>query len=253
MTDFKKIIDHPEKQIIISKIVSGESPKDISNYLKDKYPKTDEGHLRIPATTLQEFKDKYADHQAYVQKVISNECDSKLDKKIAESLLNNKAWKERLVQVAGEEIDFKQKLKNLLHILEIRAEQVFDLIQANPESTKADYVFTKYMELAMLVIEKGDKLVNEKPDIRIEHTYSVQMVEQQTVAFQEAIRRVLERMGSEYSSIFMDLLNEELSNMNPKEINPAPTKKELEKNRENVTKMLTEAESINSTLEELNK
>jgi hypothetical protein len=222
MSDFSKIVDHPEKTTIITKLVSAESPKLIAKYLKDKYSKPDEAHLRVPATLLQEFLDTYADHYGYVKKIVSGNADSKLDKKIAESLLDNKAWKERILDSAEKEFNYVDKIHNVLTILETRAEQIFDLIQSDPENTRTDYVFTKYMEMLMLVIEKADKLKNDRPDVRIEHSYTIQMVEQHSVAFQEAIKRVLARLGPEYTTVFMDILNEEMSKMKPEDMVPKP-------------------------------
>jgi hypothetical protein len=236
--DFTKIIDHPEKTQIISKLVSGENPKVVSAYLKDKYPKPDEAHLRIPATTLQEFLDTYADHHGYVKKIIQRDADSKIDKKIADSLMDTRAWRDRVVDGVKKEINYIDHLDNVLTILETRSEQIFDMIQNDPENTRTDYVFTKYMELLMLAIEKCDKIRNDRPDIRIEHTYTVQMVEQQSVVFQNAIRRMLERLGPEYGSLFMDLLKDELSKMTVKDLPLQPiTVKEIEKDRNSLEKL----------------
>jgi hypothetical protein len=237
MVDFTKIIDHPEKTTIISKLVSGESPKVVSKYLKDKYPKPDEGHLRVPATTLKEFLETYADHHGYVKKIVKRSAESKLDKKIHESLLDTRAWRERVLEGVDKEINYLEKLDNVLTILETRAEQIFDMIQGDPENTRTDYVFTKYMELLMLAIEKGDKIRNDRPDVRVEHTYTVQMVEQQSVAFQEAIRRVLERLGPEYSALFMELLSEEMGKMTAKDIDSALTPAQAEREREGLDKL----------------
>jgi hypothetical protein len=234
MADFTKIIDHPEKTTIISKLVSGESPKVVSKYLKDKYPKPDEGHLRVPATTLQEFLDTYANHHGQVKKIVGRHVNSKMDKKIHESLLDTRAWRERVLEGVDKEINYLERLDNVLTILETRAEQLFDKIQGDPEDTRTDYVFTKYMELLMLAIEKGDKIRNDRPDVRVEHTYTVQMVEQQSVAIQEAIRRVLERLGPEYSSMFMELMSEELSKMSARDIDPRPSAKEIDKEKESL-------------------
>jgi len=252
--DFTKILDHPEKTQIISKLVSGENPKVVSAYLKDKYPKPDEVHLRIPATTLQEFLDTYADHHGYVKKIIQRDADSKIDKKIAESLMDTRAWRDRIVDGVKKEISYIDKLDNVLTILETRSEQIFDMIQNDPENTRTDYVFTKYMELLMLAIEKGDKIRNDRPDIRIEHTYTVQMVEQQSVAFQNAIRRMLERLGPEYGSLFMDLLKDELSKMSVKDLPMQPvTPKEIEKERYAMEKLNAQVEEFDQKFLEEHK
>jgi hypothetical protein len=248
MVDFTKILDHPEKTTIISKLVTGESPKVVSKYLKDKYPKPDEGHLRLPATLLQEFHDTYSDHHGAVKKIVSRHTQNKLDQKIADSLLDTRAWRERVIEGVNKEINYLEKLDSVLTILETRAEQIFDMIQSDPENTRTDYVFTKYMELLMLAIEKGDKIRNDRPDIRVEHTYTVQMVEQQSVAFQEAIRRVLERLGPEYSAIFMQLLTEEMKKMSAKNIDTTPTPKQLEKEKESLDKLDEQVQEFDDKL-----
>ncbi|MCK9567722.1 hypothetical protein M0R72_02080 [Candidatus Pacearchaeota archaeon] len=253
--DFKKILDHPEKTQIISKLVSGEHPKSVSAYLKDKYPKPDEGHLRIPATTLQEFLETYADSHGTVKKLIQRDADSKIDKRIADSLMDTRAWRDRVVEGVKKEINYLDKLDNVLTILETRSEQIFDMIQNDPENTRAnDYVFTKYMELLMMAIEKCDKIRNDRPDVRIEHTYTVQMVEQQSVAFQNAIRRMLERLGPEYGSLFMDLLKEELSKMSVKDLPTQPiTVKEIEKERKAMDNLSNRAEEFDQKFLEEHK
>jgi hypothetical protein len=242
MSDFTKIIDHPEKTTIISKLVNGETPKIVAAYLKDKYTKPDESHLRLGATLLQEFLDTYADHHGYVKKIIQNNADTKLEKKIADSLLDTRAWKERLSETVEKEVNYLAKLDHLLTIIESRTEQLFDLIQSDPEGTRTDYIFTKYLEMFMLAIEKGDKIRNDKPDIKIEHTYTFQMVEQQTIAFQEAIKRVLDRLGPDYSSIFMDLLSEEMGKINPKKLDQTPisNEKQFERDRLAIDKLSAE-------------
>jgi hypothetical protein len=252
MADFTNLVDHPENSTIVSKLVSGEEPKVVATYLRDKYPKPDQAHLRIPATVLQEFWDTYGSHHGYVKKIIQKGADSKLDKKIAESLLNNSPWKDRVNEGISKEFNYVDRMHGVLTILETRAEQVFDLIQSDPENSRNDYVFTKYMELLMLAIEKADKIKNDRPDIRIEHTYTVQMVEQQSFAFQNAIRRVLERLGPEYSSLFMDLLKEEMENMDIKQISPAPlapTQKELEREMASLEKLDAKVHEFDAKLE----
>lgn len=215
MTDFKKILDHPEKQLIISKLCSGDSPKSIAIYLKNKYSKPDENHLRIGISLLEEFVNKYGAKYGFIKTIAKEDISSKLDKEIAQSLLNNQEWRDRVASVTDEEINLRQKLGKILTILEVRAEQLFDKIQENPGDVKKDYVFDKIMNTLLLAIDRIDKIQNNRPDIKIEHTYTVQMVEQHTAAFQDAIRKVLQRMSPEFAIMFMEYLNEEMTSMRP--------------------------------------
>ena len=157
------------------------------------------------------------------------------------------AFTGRMAEVTDDEIDFRKKWKQLLYMLEARMEQVFDKVQENPGSTKADYVMGNYFELWHLALDKADKMLNDRPDVKIEHSYTVQMVEQQSVAFQEAIRRVLIKLDPALSNLFIDLLNEELRGMKPDDDR---VKKSLHKDKEHVNKLLDKAEIIEGKLDD---
>ena len=217
MTDFSKIVNHPEKQLIISKLCSGDTPKVVSAHLKTKYSKPDEGHLRIPAAKLQEFYDVYGPKYGFIKKIVKQDS-SKLDKEIAQSLLENSEWRARAADVTDDEINLQKKLNTMLTILEARAEQIFDKIQENPGGTKVDYVFDKIMNTLLLVIDRIDRLQNDRPDIKIEHSYTIQMMEQHTVVMQEVIKKILQQMSPEYTMLFMDLMNEGMKNAQPDDL-----------------------------------
>ncbi len=210
MADFKKILDHPEKQRIISKLVSGEKATDVAQYLRLKYNKDDEANLRLPVSLLKEFIDTYGDHHGFLTQIIKDKEDGKLDGKIAKSLLENKTWRTRLEEYADQTVDVKKRAGQILHLIESRAEQLFDKIQENPESSKVDYVMIKYFEVIMQMVEKLDKIVNDRPDVRIEHTYTVRMVEDYSAAIQEAIRETLQEMSPELTVKFLDRLQHKL-------------------------------------------
>ena len=248
MADFNQLLNHPEKQVLIAKLASGESPKDVSAYLRNKYNKPDENHLRIPSTLFKEFMDKYGDHYGFVKQLAKKNIDDKLDKQISKSLLNTKEWAERLAEVTDEEIDFKKKWKQLILVLEARLEQVFDKVQENPGSTKSDYVMGKYVELWMQALEKADKLLNDRPDMRIEHSYTIQMVEQQAVVFQEAIRNVLARLDPGLSNLFIDMLHEEMGKMNSG--SDIPAVRNIQRESKSVDKLLNKADEIGELVEE---
>lgn len=210
MSDFLKILEHPEKDKIIGKLVSGESVAKVSEYLKIKYVEKDESHLRISSKILKEFADKYLDQYEFLDKMIEDEKNNKLDKKISESIINNKTWQERLADTVDKEIDLKNKIIQILKMLEIRAEQVFDQIQQKPDNFKGDYVLLKYFELLFTAIEKCDKIVNEKPDQVIQNNINIKVVEQHSAILQDAIRDTLREMDPHASALFLDKLNERL-------------------------------------------
>lgn len=213
VTNLEKILNHPELKKIITKLSLGESPHNVSKYLKIKFGEKDEAHLRLTASALSDFKDEHLNQHRTLQQIVEDERKGKLDHRISESLLNTKAWRERIAKYTDGEIDFKQKILEVLSKLEIRAEQVFDKVQENPGNFKGDYVLLKYFEQIFMAIEKADKLINDKPDQLIQHNVTVQMVEDHSVAFQEAIRDLLKELDPDISSRFMELLSSKLNNL----------------------------------------
>jgi len=237
MADFSKILSHPEKEKLITKLVQGETPKDVAQYLKIKYHQKEETHLRLSANLLQEFIDKYFNQYQFLDKLVADEKANKTDKLVYESLLNNKAWKNRIADFADEEIDFKKKVQQLVVIISARAEQVFDKIQQNPEGTKGDYALIKWLELLMNALEKADKLVNERPDKIIQHDISVTMVEQHSVLFQETIRELLLELSPEVSARFMDILTTKLNQLKPENVS-MPRQKTIEAKKVEILNLL---------------
>lgn len=212
MPDFSVITDHPDYQEIVSKIVIGVSTKDISNWLKVKYPDAEQKHLQLSQKILQDFSDKHVDLEATLRRdVLAIKANETTDLKIANSLLNNKTYRERITQLADEKIDIKRKLQEMVIIGMERMEQVFDRIQENPTNMKQDYVLLKWFEQMVNLYEKVDKIVNNAPDQVIQHNITIQTVEQHTAVLQEAVRKTLLHMDPEMASLFIDLLNKELS------------------------------------------
>lgn len=221
MADFKKILEHPENQTVIDKLLMGGTPKEVCEYLGAKFSKPDEKHLRLSESLLKEFKKQYCDTGKFLDKIVKDEKSGALDKQITQSLLNTTSWKERVAELADDKIDLERKIIEQMSMLEQRQEQIYDKIQQNPENVKLDYVMTKYFELSAMLIERADKVINKAPDQRIEHTYTVKMVEEQSVILQEAIRRVISRLDPHLASTFMDMLSEEMSDLkSPNDVAP---------------------------------
>lgn len=235
MSKFQKLLDHSEKDKIIGKLVNGESPKEVAQYLKLKFHGADEAHLRLTASMLTEFVEQYLSQYNYLAKTIADDKDnSKLDKQIAKSLLENKTWRERMAAYMDQEIDLKKQIKQAALMIESRMEQVFDKIQENPGGFKGDYILIKYFDSWTNVLEKADKLINERPDQLIQHDITINMVEQHSFAFQEAIRALLLELDPEISVRFMELLTEKFSGLK----SPLPVTRPMDERRMEVAKLL---------------
>lgn len=216
--DFSNILSHPDKSEILSKLLTGTDPKDINQWLKLRYPDKEQKHLVIPIKQLQDFsKSQYTEfYNQYSQEITTTiQQGGKLDKKLAESLLNNKTLKERLSEHAVKEINVRERFISLDLLIRDRVEQMFDKIQENPGGSKMDYVLLKWVEQYLSLLDKYDKSQNNRPDQLIQNNYTVQYIDQQTAAIQEAYRRVLSRIDSSLALMIIEEISKELAKIRP--------------------------------------
>lgn len=212
MSDFSQVTDHPDFQEIVSKIVTGTHPKDISNWLKVKYPDKDQKHLVLSESLIENYTDKHANMtEQFKQDVLLVKSGKASVYKMSPALMNNKTYQERLLAFVDEKIDTKKEMNGLIMAAKARLEQVFDAIQENPTSTKADYVLLKWFETLVNAVEKMDRMVNHTPDQIIQHNYQIQIQEQHVNVFQEAIRETLAAMDTEAALLFMEIFPKKLS------------------------------------------
>lgn len=217
MADFSTILVHPKFDEILSKLLSGVSPTEVWNWLKIQFPESDQAYLRISEKVLREFsKSKYLDmHQQFRSDLEKVDNKQPIDKRIAASLLNNKTYQERLSEYSEEQLDIKREILELAVNVKARLEQIYDKIQENPGDlgNKGDYKFIQYFEKYTKLLEVYDKSVNNRPDQIIQHSYTLEYIDQRTQAIQDAIRETLEELGTEATFIFMNKMQEKMENL----------------------------------------
>jgi hypothetical protein len=219
-TDFSKLLAHPDKDEIITKLVTGVQPSDICDWLKLKYSNDDQRHLRLSQQLLKTFITSNLDLYKTLQDDIVA-VSSGQEKEISESLRNNKTYKERLTELVDQEIDIKKLMVETIFLIRQRVEQVFDKAQENPENLKPDPTLIKWMELLLNTTEKYNKIVNQAPDSIVQHNVSVQVIEQHTAFLQDAIRETMAEVDPQMAYLFLDKLNYKMEKIREpqKEIN----------------------------------
>lgn len=228
--DFSIILDHPDKDSIISKLMTGVDPKDIYQWLKLKYTDKSQKHLLISIKLLQDFsKSQYTNFFTQFSDDLTLIKEDKLDKKISESLFNNKTYRERLNEYAEKKINIEEVYMNAIHIMTDRIIQVFDKIQENPGGTKNDYALIKWFEVLQNAVEKYDKHKNVAPDQIIQNNYTIQYIDQTNAIFAEAFRETLAEMDPEASLQLMEKFSEKLRKLKkPMEEKPVSIDSQLE-------------------------
>lgn len=237
---FSLLLNHPDRQEIVNKILSAQSPKQVYDWLRLKYPNADQQDLRLNLNLLKEFaKSNLLDYDTKINNDILLAQEEKIQqKKLSEALLNNKTYQDRINEIVDTKIDVKQKFMHLEMALHARMEQVFDAIQQDPSKVnKADYTLIKYMEQYLKLLESYNKSVNMAPDLIVQHNYTMEYIDNQSNILQQAVRETLEEMEPRFAFIFIEKMQEKLNNLEYKE---EPKKISVEKIITSTEKMLNE-------------
>jgi len=210
--DFSSILNHPKRNEIVSKILNGNSAKEISIWLKTLFNDKDESHLRLSQKIIEQFaKSDFLNYEKHLNTDL--ELAQAGDEKVLSSLKNNKTWKQRVDSLLEEKVDIKDRLNKLELLVHDRMEQVFDAIQENPNGTRGDHVLIKYFEHYLKLLETYNKTINLAPDMIIQHNHTVDYIDKRTAFLQDAIYEVLEEMDPSFATTFLDKLNEKLATL----------------------------------------
>ncbi|HUU88719.1 MAG TPA: hypothetical protein VMX17_13340 [Candidatus Glassbacteria bacterium] len=211
---FAKILNHPDRDQIISRLTSGDSSREVSSWLKEKYPK--DKNRQVSYNTLNEFRKTNLNIDGAVLNDIktmmtaSNEDEAK--EKLNKLTIKNKTYQEKIAEVVDIEIDWRLKLIQLMNVVENRFAQLYDKSQNNPDSFKADYVMINWMNTILEIVEKIRK-VEGAPDQIIQHNVTIQKVEEHTALIQEAIRRTFAEVDLETSLLLMEKFSDNLETL----------------------------------------
>lgn len=217
-TALVKILDHLDKEEIISKLIIGISPREIHEWLKAKYTNPAEERFVLSENSIKTFQNNYLDLYTHIKEDILKTKQNIVlspEEQMELSVKNNKTYKEKMLELAGKEVDIKSMITNMIVAIETRAGQVFDTIQEDPRNMRTDRVLIEWFDVLGSTLEKYHKLVNNAPDQIVQHNVTVQMVDQHISVFYDVIKEVLSQMDVETSLYFMEVFNEKMSKIKP--------------------------------------
>lgn len=235
-----RILEHPDREEIISKLIISIPPSDIAEWLKAKYTNPGESKFVLSEKLIKSFQDNYLDMYSYIKEDIlkTKQMQSNPEEQLELAIKNNKAYKEKMMELAGKEVDIKSMIANMIVAIETRAAQVFDTIQDDPRNMRTDRILIEWFDLLGNILEKYHKLVNGAPDQIIQHNVTLQVVDQHINVFYDVIKEVLSQMDVETSLYFMEVFNEKISKLKAPADANAPT----------TDMRLAEAKIINETI-----
>jgi hypothetical protein len=239
----KKILDHPDKDEIIAKLIIGQSTKDVHDWLEAKYTNVSESKFIIAEKSLKSFQENYLDIYNLIQEDLAKTktaIKSSTEDQLELAVKNNTAYKNIMLQTATKQLDVRTSVANLCHAVETRLAQVFDEIQEDPRNinTKVDRLLIDYTEVLGNILEKYYKFTEAPADQIIQHNVTLQVVDQHITVFHDVIKEVLSQMDLETSMYFMEVFNEKMSKLKAPEKDAAP----------NIDMQLAEAKLLSETI-----
>jgi hypothetical protein len=239
----KKILEHPDKDEIIAKLVLDYPAKDIHDWLAAKYTNVSEAKFVIAEKSIKVFKENYLDVYSMIREDMLKTKEAvatSTEDQLILSVKDNPTYKKMMVGLAGKEIDIRSMVANHCIAIETRLGQVFDEIQEDPRNinSRIDRVLIEYGELLGGLLEKYYKFTENPADLVIQHNVTLQAVDQHISVFHDVIRDVLSQLDLESSMLFMELFNEKMARLKPPA--PEPTF--------NTDMKLAEAKILNETI-----
>lgn len=218
----KKILEHPDKDEVISKLVIGISSKDIYDWLKSKYTNVSESKFVLSERSIKNFQDNYLDIYNFIQEDITKSKQSVAagtEEQLMLSVQNNSTYKSKMLQLADKEIDVRKIISNLCIVIETRLAQVFDEIQEDPRNinTRVDRLLIEYADTLGNILEKYYKFTESPANQIVQHNVTLQVVDQHISVFHDVIRDVLSQMDLETSLYFMEVFNQKMEKLKPYE------------------------------------
>jgi hypothetical protein len=240
---YKKILEHPDKDEIISKLVIGQAPSDIHDWLKAKYTNVGEAKFVLSEKILNSFQNTYLDFYNDIQQDISKTKTALATdtlNSIDLAVKNNPSYEDAMIKLAAGELNVEQMMGKMALAVETRIGQIWDLIQENPRdiNTKTERLWAEYVEVASGLLDKYYKWKEGQSAHVIQHNVTLQVVDQHISVFHDVIKDVLAQMDLETSLYFMEVFNEKMTKLRLPDPAAAPT-----------TEMkLAEAKLLNETI-----
>ena len=211
----KKVLNHPDKEDIVKKLVSGESVKSVERWLSDKYPR--KKRLQISFMTLQKFRKDHLNIKGDVLDDIKNKRKIKIDieDKVEEEALikSTNAYQEKINEIVDAEIDVTRRLLEMDKLIASRMEYYYNLL-ALGGGVKEDRVFLDYINTMRSLLQDWKKYIEGFKDVRYENNVNITVVNQQVSILKDAVCQVLTEIEPDKVPRFIEMVDNKLNTIN---------------------------------------
>jgi hypothetical protein len=209
----KKILNHPDKEMIIQMLLEGESVKGAEAWIKEKYPR--KKRLHISYMTLQKFRAEHLNLRGEVLDDIKNrrtEINKEESEEKARAVIRgSSAYLQKIDEIANTEIDVSRRLLEMDSLISSRIEFYYNALQ-NGGSIKEDKIFIEYINAMKSIMQDWKKYIEGFADQKIEHNINVNVINEQARVLRESVMEVLYDLNPELVPVFISSLNRKLTN-----------------------------------------
>jgi hypothetical protein len=238
-----KILNHPDREEIIQKLVSGISPNKIQDWLNDKYSREEDRHLRITVKAISDFRVRYLNltrdavrllkkerqkkelglpHNANAGSFLerTGETKDEHELRVKETLLQSPTYREKLKNINEAALDGPRLIKELVTLIQSRIEKYFNEVASGQQTLKEDKVLIEMISLMKDLVKEAKKIeddYNIQPDAG--HV-QLNVVHEQVGLIRDTVKDLLNEFDSNLALEFMDRLNRKLTTLkyeSPKE------------------------------------
>ena len=225
----RKIMKHPDREEIISKLTNGESIRSVESWLQNKYPNTKALWVTLP--TLQEFRKTYLKLDGKVLKDLQE--TGKVQKQqvrefaVNQQLATSNAYQNKLMQITDSKLDVARRIVELDAIIGDRMQYWFDAVKSGEETAiKGDRELREFMDRQMNLLAQYKKFVEGLADKTVDYNVNITVVNDQINIIRDVIRECIAELSPEQAMLFMDRLNKKMGELNYRPIDTLPVKLE---------------------------
>lgn len=208
----KKILNHPDKETLIKKLLEGESVKGVEAWLKDKYPRKKRMHISY--MTLQKFRTEHLNLRGEVLEDIKNKrVEVSKEESEAEARMiikNSSAYQQKIEEIASGELDVTRRLLEMDSLVNSRIEYYYNLLQTGG-SIKEDKIFLEYINTMKSLMQDWKKYIEGVADQKIEHNININVINEQARILKESVMEILYQMDPELVPVFVNSLNKKMN------------------------------------------
>ena len=201
-------MQHPDKEVIISKLIEGESLREIESWLKNKYPR--KKRLHISYMTLQKFRQENLNIEGQVLDDIKNKRNEKIrEETIAEQKMiieSSNAYQDKINSVVQNEIDVSKRLLEMDALITSRIEFYYNMLQEGG-GVKEDKVFLEYVNMMKGLMQDWKKYIEGFADKKVDHNININVAFDQVKVLKSVIYDILEEIDPALISLFINKLD----------------------------------------------